>query len=193
MLSQAQNNWLGQGVTGVRFMFTLGGGERSTPFEPPFGGVRFEWLRNPGVFLSDRRAQGIQRVTPTPMLYELWGVEPNSPFVVDRQVETCGVVMKLRFLRWLPFGLVDEDDSPGESWLPDRTCGNRSFYEAAQTPPDITGYILGTHSIYRFDAPGHGAHLGGRSTGSRDRLVSGSGLCGVYCAGSHGVRLSSAI
>lgn len=122
-----QNNWRSQGVTGVRFFFTLAGGYHSTPFDSA-GNVSAAWASNLQLLFSDLRSYGITTITPTPVL-DTWSGPPAM--VIPRTVETCGVTKTLNFVPWLPYGL---DTIQG---FPDRTCDNQSYQLAARTPSDI--------------------------------------------------------
>ncbi|MEP6540036.1 MAG: hypothetical protein ABJF23_32210, partial [Bryobacteraceae bacterium] len=135
LLSTGTNNWRGQGVTGVRFFFTLAGGYYSTPFDSA-GNVQTAWTQNLYQFFADLRSYGIQRVTPTPV-FDTWSGPPSM--LQTRTMNTCfdmyGVPTKtltLSFVPWLPYGL-----DPLDSYYPDRTCGNGTYRDGAQTPSDI--------------------------------------------------------
>jgi hypothetical protein len=57
------NNYVRQGVKGVRFLFGLGGGSASTPFDNE-GNVQAAWVNNLALFLGDLRRFGIESITP---------------------------------------------------------------------------------------------------------------------------------
>lgn len=137
------NSWPSQGITGVRFFFTMfGGGYTSVPgpnsYSTPFNldsSVRQQWADNLGFFFYDLHSNGIQRVTPTPV-FDTW-TGPGS-LMVQRTVLTCtnpdgsgGQYKALNFYPWLPYAL-----EPSNSY-PESTCLNNSYASAAQTPPDI--------------------------------------------------------
>ncbi|MBI1898179.1 MAG: hypothetical protein HYS04_16840, partial [Acidobacteria bacterium] len=133
------NNWVAQGVTGVRFFFGVAGGFWSTPYvpnSPPYSptnptiqsGMQPEaaWVNNLGAFFQDLRTYGIQRVTPTPVMGD-WGW-PHG-MILEPTLHTCGDPQTpLYFLPFLPFGL-----NPTDSYNPDRSCSDQS-YQNGQSP-----------------------------------------------------------
>lgn len=128
LFSTGTNNWRSQGVTGVRFFFTLAGGHFSTPFDSA-GNVRTQWSDNLYWFFYDLKGFGILKVTPTPV-FDSWSGPSNM--MQSRYVSTCGTWKTLNFVPWLPYGL-----DPSDSNYPERTCQNNSYFSAAQTPSDI--------------------------------------------------------
>ncbi len=118
----------GQGPTGVRFFFGLGGGGHSTPFAPD-GGVYTCWLAMLNDFLADVHWAGYTHVTPTPVLVESWSAVEGSPYYADRtNVTSCGNPnpKTLRFFPWLPFGL-----DAANSYFPDCQGGDNNGYNTA--------------------------------------------------------------
>jgi hypothetical protein len=151
------NNYVVQGVRGVRFMFGLGGGADSTPFDAS-GNLRTPWLNNLRQFFSDLHSWGIERITPTPLLAEEWSaageIAPapdghfkyrTQPVRMSLQVDhdgnpaTLAVSVPLFFLKWLPFGLLDckSPSSPSgcivHAW-PDGIGNNQAYNQASQNP-----------------------------------------------------------
>lgn len=119
------NNWRAQGISGVRFFFTLANGHYSDPFDA-YGNVKSSWSQNLLDFFNDLRSYGITKVTPTPVL-DTWSGPPSMMQTLN--VITCGVSKNLNFVPWLPYGL-----DPLDSNFPDRTCGNNSYFNAAANP-----------------------------------------------------------
>ena len=129
------NSYRSQGVTGVRFFFTLANGYYSDPFLEPSGSVKPSWQQNMNLFFADLRSYGITSITPTPV-FDTWsgpgqGLPGNR--MQQRVVWSCGAWRTLYFVPWLPYGLDTEEQ------YPDRSCAaaNRSYYDAAHTPSDI--------------------------------------------------------
>ncbi len=128
------NSYIGQGVTGVRFFYALGGGFYSTPFHSD-GTLQAAWGNNMAAFLSDLKSFGIQRVTPTAVFLGNWsgtteicdGCKP----LVTRAVTSCGVSKNLNFFPWVPFGF-----ETGNGY-PDSQDVNDAYNCAAATPSDI--------------------------------------------------------
>jgi hypothetical protein len=120
------NNWRGQGVTGVRFFFTLAGGYYSTPFDAS-GNITSAWEQNMNLFLADLRSYGITSVTPTPV-FDSWSGPPSM--MQAHTVETCenGSTV-LNFVPWLPYGL-----DPADNNFPDRSCGNQAYASSPRNP-----------------------------------------------------------
>ena len=125
IIDTGTNNWRSQGVTGVRFFFTMDGTSHGAPF-PTFSGwfsspfnsdrtVNSVWRANLHQFLVDLKVYGISAITPTPA----WG----SAFE-----ERDG----MRFNPLLPFASDPLDDGN-----PDRRYHNASYYESPKTPDDI--------------------------------------------------------
>jgi hypothetical protein len=102
----SSNNYVAQGVTGVRFFYTLGGGFYSRPFNSD-GSLNGTWLNNLAAFLADLRSYGIQRITPTAVLTGNWSGSSTGIPLVARSVVSCGVPKTLYFYPWMPFGLRD--------------------------------------------------------------------------------------
>jgi len=135
IFSTGPNNWRLQGVTGVRFFFTMAGGFYSTPFDGA-GNVTSAWSSNLYWLFYDLKSFGVQNVTPTPV-FDAW----TGPDYLRQQrtVQTCtnsdgsgGFPKALNFYPWLPYGL-----DPTDSNFPERDCGPNSYSQAAQTPSDI--------------------------------------------------------
>ena len=139
------NNWVAQGVTGVRFFFGVAGGFGSMPYipnSPPYSathptiqsGMQPEaaWVNNLNAFFQDLGTYGIQRVTPTPVLDD-WGWDYGKITVTVPPV--CGDPQKteLYFLPFLPFGYDPNDRDQNGNPFPDRTCGDQS-YQNGQSP-----------------------------------------------------------
>jgi hypothetical protein len=149
-VTPSPNNWRSQGVTAVRFFFTMAGGWYSTPFDAN-GNVDANWSNKLGQFFQDLKCYGIQKVTATPVydgtmvnccrdpwdLNDLYcnhkGTANDSRCPVP--VESCGRAKTLNFLPSLPYAL-----DPADSNFPDRkSCANPndSYGSAAQTPDTI--------------------------------------------------------
>jgi len=131
LFSTGTNNWQSQGVTGVRFFFTMAGGWYSTPFDSN-GNLQATWTSKLYSFFSDLRSYGIQYITPTPT-FDGWSGPPSmmQSRVVYRPCD--GTFVTRNFLPWLPYPL-DPDNGPN---YPDSSCGNASYSGAPQTPDDI--------------------------------------------------------
>lgn len=130
LFSTGSGNWRSQGVTGVRFFFTMAGGWYSTPFDSN-GNVQSTWTSKLNSFFSDLRSYGIQYVTPTPV-FDGWSGPPSM--MQSRSVyRSCdGTYVTRNFFPWLPYPL-----DPNDSNYPDRSCGNASYFTAPETPNDI--------------------------------------------------------
>jgi hypothetical protein len=102
------DNYVAQGVTGVRFFFTLRGGFGSTPFDAN-GNLQSGWLKNFEALLSDLHSYGIVRVTPTPVLDPGWG---DPTFTPSSPIYDCTGKIPLVFLPWMPFGYHQTDGAP---------------------------------------------------------------------------------
>ncbi len=101
------NNYIAQGVTGVRFQFGVQGGFYSTAWDGS-GNVQTQWVNNLRAFLSDLHSYGIVRITPTPAL-DGWGgpyITPNPP------VYDCSGSTPLYFFPWMPFGHLQTNGYP---------------------------------------------------------------------------------
>jgi hypothetical protein len=124
------NNYVRQGVKGVRFFFALGGGSASTPFDSE-GNVQAAWVNNLGLFLGDLRRFGIESVTPTPVLLDSWSGNCGAGCInfVLQTVASCGQSKPLNFFPWLPFGL-----DPANFNRPDFQGVNEAYSCAAQNP-----------------------------------------------------------
>jgi hypothetical protein len=127
------NNYVGQGVVGVRFFFSVDGGySGSTPWDS-YGNVNSQWVTNLQQFLTDLKSYGIQYVTPTPVLMDgnQWGytyIQPSPP------ITNCNGSGNLVFLRWMPFGFDSTD-----GYFPD--CqGFNDAYNSAIANPDFWGW-----------------------------------------------------
>jgi len=164
--SQAEydpNNYVRQGVTGVRFMFAIGGGYESTPFpgwqSNPSNNVSSAWASNMNAFLGDLKSYGIQRITPTPIVREDWaGDDRIIPCPADLSIGQygCTVILPsgagpilgtgnrpIRFAPWSPYGYVHEalctriagsGPCPLEDGREDGTFVNGAYNQAAANP-----------------------------------------------------------
>lgn len=128
-LEYSPNNYVRQGVTGVRFMFAIGGGYYSTPFpnwKTDTSNIpAATWVANMDALLADLASYGIQRVTPTPVVREGWsgdkadmivecphgsphgapyGCTVNLPSGVNPGLGTGN--LPVRFFPWSPYGYV---------------------------------------------------------------------------------------
>src|SRR5438067_2140052 len=96
----SSDNYIGQGVTGVRFMFgTAAGGFYSTAWNSE-GTVSPTWIANLTAFLSDLHGYGIARVTPTPAI-DSFGTVPITP---ASPVYDCTGSIPLVFYPAIPYG-----------------------------------------------------------------------------------------
>lgn len=127
------NNYVRQGVIGVRFFFSVDGGySGSTPWDSN-GNVSTQWATKLQQFLTDLKSYGIQYVTPCPVLMDAneWGytyIQPNPP------IPACNGGGNLVFLPWVPFGF----DSTSNYW-PD--CqGFNNAYNSANANPYFWGW-----------------------------------------------------
>lgn len=102
------NNYVAQGVTGVRFMFSTGptGGFYSTAWDS-YGNVSSAWAANLTAFLTDLHNYGISRVTPTPAI-DGWGSTPISPGTVY----DCTGSVPLVFYLAIPYGELSTNGYP---------------------------------------------------------------------------------
>ncbi|MFN0168747.1 MAG: hypothetical protein ACKV22_20165 [Bryobacteraceae bacterium] len=139
-------NFIDQGVTGVRFQFGLTGGFYSTAWDSN-GNVLATWRSKLRAFLTDLKSYGIQRVTPTPVLVEDWGsgtgmIAPGTPPYADQfECGTGGI--KLKFLKWVPFGFLNTSHPlpppASDAGYPD--CqGVNSGYQTANANPYFWGW-----------------------------------------------------
>jgi len=133
-------------ATGVRFLFGLGGGGYSTPFNPTGHGLR-PWLAKLNDFLKDVHDAGYTKVTPTPVLVEAWSAVHGSPFHTDQTgVSSCGTTKKMRWFPWLPFGLeisVNDEclNNPSKACNPLPDCaGYNNAYNVAASNPHFWGW-----------------------------------------------------
>jgi hypothetical protein len=144
-------NFIAQGVTGVRFMFALGGGGgnngvgNSTPWNAG-GVVQTVWLESLYQFFSDLHKYGIQYVTPDPVMTATWSEQtptggyptcppPSGTYLCTQAVTSCGTTGKtLAFFPWLPFGL-----DPNNSYRPDNQ-GNNQAYNCSAANPHFWGW-----------------------------------------------------
>ena len=127
------NNWVAQGVTGVRFFFTLAGGWYSMPFDGA-GNVTTKWRSELHQFFADLKTYGIQNVTPTPVLGDWSGNAAPQQITVT----TCGVSATRYFVPWLPYGYELRFDQNNNSfYVPDQTCDTDSYARAAATPDNV--------------------------------------------------------
>jgi hypothetical protein len=126
-------NYVGQGVTGVRFQFGLGGGGYSTPFSDTQGTVSPTWVRNLGYFLADLKAKGVVNVTPTATMADAWSGTLTSKTV--NYPSGCGSGNEtLNYFPWLPFGL-----NPGDHNYPDRSLLNQAYSCSPPNPSPQNG------------------------------------------------------
>lgn len=120
------NNYVRQGVTGVRFMFAIGGGYYSNPFpgwQTNTSNIpSTAWAANIDEFLGDLSSYGILRITPTPIVREDWaGDDRIVPCPAGFSVGQygCTVILPsgtpaiqgtggrpIRFAPWSPYGYV---------------------------------------------------------------------------------------
>ena len=121
----SSNNYVGQGVTGVRFFYGLRGGASSTAFNSN-GTLNSAWQSSLQQFFLDLRSYGVLRVTPTPVIAANW----SGPLTL-RTVTSCGVTKSMYFYPWLPFGLESTN------YYPDGQDNNLAYSCAAATPSDI--------------------------------------------------------
>ena len=137
MFSTGPNNWRAQGVTGVRFFFTMAGGYFSTPFDQSWN-LRPAWVQNLHQFFADLSRWGIKRVTPTPV-FDGWTSNGSGAFASVYYCQTSPPTQAsppkpgdpnpcqngaqlLQFWPWLPYG---RDYFDGND--PDRIWGNNSY------------------------------------------------------------------
>lgn len=104
-----------QNVTGLRFMFGIGGGGNSTAITPD-GTLRPAWVQNLSLFLADVKASGIPAVTPTPV-WGAWG----GDFSVRRTVfDACRQrMLTYTFFPAQPFGSLSENFYPADGGIND--------------------------------------------------------------------------
>jgi hypothetical protein len=117
------NNYVGQGVTGVRFIFALQGSSTS-PWDQ-HGNVQAAWVQNFQTFLSDLRGYGITRVTPTPAL--------DGGTFQSSSTNDCTGTRQLFFLPWMPFGYVQVSVNP-PNYYPDCQGVSNGYNIAARNP-----------------------------------------------------------
>jgi hypothetical protein len=133
-------NYVAQGVTGVRFMFALWGGGgnpagTSTPWDIN-GNVQTVWLDSLYQFFSDLHKYGIQYVTPDAITTATWtAATPTGGYTAcpstgkylcyKTGVMSCGASETLYFFPWLPFGLQQT------TYVPDNAGGNQAYNCAA--------------------------------------------------------------
>jgi len=109
-----------QNVTGLRFMFGIGGGGNSTAITPD-GTLRPAWVHNLSLFLADVKASGIPAVTPTPV-WGAWG----GDFSVRRTVfDACQQrLVSYTFFPAQPFASLTTNFYPADGGTNDAyTCG----------------------------------------------------------------------
>ena len=139
------NNYIAQGVTGVRFQFGLRGGGYSTPWDAS-GNVQRAWGSNLLAFLSDLHSYGILRVTPTPNLggWTYWanpgGTVSTDPFTTSSGVGGTGT-HQLMYLSWLPYGEIFISSPPPGSQYGFPDCGGyNAGYSTANANPAFWGW-----------------------------------------------------
>jgi hypothetical protein len=137
------NNYVSQGVTGVRFFFALGGGSSSTPF-PVGQTVGATWIHNLKMFFQDLRQWGIQDIAPNLAIDARWG----GMLTVQSVPDTCvagNPSVTLAFLPWLPYGLDPNSYAPYNNGMPNQqyNCGptNPSFWGWSPLLAEGTGLI----------------------------------------------------
>jgi hypothetical protein len=124
-------NYVAQGVSGVRFQFGLFGGAGSTPWNAA-GVVSQAWLTSLEPFFADLKKFGISYVTPTPAMIETWTTTTLPTPVTN--LASCGQTQPMIFFQWLPFGLdVNNNDLPNEQ-------GNNYTYNCSVTNPSFWGW-----------------------------------------------------
>jgi len=157
------SNYVRQGVTGVRFMFAIGGGYDSTPFPGwatnTSNTPATAWASNMDAFLGDLASYGIQRITPTPIVREDWSGSDRivpCPDGLSVGVHGCTVIppagtpailgtgnRPIRFVPWSPYGYVHgalcgiiagTSACAGEDGMEDGTFANNAYYQAAPNP-----------------------------------------------------------
>jgi len=136
-------NYRSQGVTGVRFLYTVGGGFFSTAFEDS-GLVKPGWRANMKQFLRDLKSYGIDRVSPSPMALVGWGVDEGAhPGFVTHPNISGSLGHRLKFVRWLNFGFIDGQYCQGQvhcdDWLWDGLESNQA-YNSSPANPDFWGW-----------------------------------------------------
>jgi hypothetical protein len=147
------SQYAAQGVTGVRFFFSLQGGTWqyngntrpawSTAFDSS-GNVRPAWLANLRLFFNDVAANGM-KITVAPVTWHYWSgtyvTRTNVPYRSPQGVSCPTGTKTLDFYPWIPFGVDpnDHDSNPpqffypegrkkpdGSSW-PDSTIPNQAY------------------------------------------------------------------
>lgn len=113
-LPYTRNNYVRQGVTGVRFFFATGpfaAGSNVTHSAAwdSSGDVSNQWVHNLTAFLSDLRSYGISRVTLTPALGAAWG---QTAIAQNPPVYDCAGKERLVFYPAMPFGLESTNGWP---------------------------------------------------------------------------------
>ncbi len=141
-------NFVGQGVTGVRFMFALwGGGSNnnatggtSTPWDVN-GNVQAAWLNSLYQLFSDLHKYGIQYVTPDPVMTGTWTAQAGTgpcpaagSHLCTEAVTSCGSKKTLGFFPWLPFGL----DPNNHNYVADQ--GTNQAYNCSAANPIFWGW-----------------------------------------------------
>jgi hypothetical protein len=130
-LPYTPNNYVAQGVVGVRFQFALQSANFSSAWDSQ-GNVLPQWVQNLRALLADLHSYGISHVTVTPALADGWGgplTTPNPP------VYNCTGTTALMFQPWLPFGLVQD----GGYIVPDCKDHNNG-YSISQANPTFWGW-----------------------------------------------------
>jgi hypothetical protein len=135
IMDTGTNNWRSQGVTGVRFFFSIDGTSHGAPFpaalfpgwfSSPFNSdksVNSTWRSNLHQFLVDLQTYGIIAITPTPAWPGSY-CTPDTPTYCNRD--------GLEWNPLLPFGF-----DPLDGANPDRRYHNASYYDSPKTPDDI--------------------------------------------------------
>jgi hypothetical protein len=118
-----------QNVTGLRFMFGIGGGGNSTAITPD-GTLRPAWVQNLRLFLADVKASGIPAVTPTPV-WGAWG----GDFSVRRTVfDGCQQrLVTYTFFPAQPFGSLTTNFYPADG-------GMNAAYTCSPANPIFVGW-----------------------------------------------------
>jgi hypothetical protein len=113
-IKKSPHNYMSQGVKGVRFFYSLGGGGGTTAFNQD-GTVNQNFKNNLAIFLADLKSFGVMTVTPTAVLGDWSGLNTTSTGscragkpcfpLLNLLVTNCsGVQRNLLFYPWMPFG-----------------------------------------------------------------------------------------
>jgi hypothetical protein len=131
------DNYVGQGITGVRFFYALGGGYASTPFRSD-GSLQSAWRDKLFQFFTDLKSYGIQRITPTSVFLGNWsgsdaGCDGCLDYTRRPQTLSCNQRKDLKFFRWVPFGFLDKPGAPDDGF-PDGQDLNNAYNCASGNP-----------------------------------------------------------